>query len=373
MNDSKREFQVGLMVIVALVAIVVMVFRFGDIGQSLKPGMSINIVLPSASGVIPQTPVQLRGIAIGRVQKIGLLPGDNGVQLSVRIDPGYSFPADSTAVVSRSLFGDVVIDVEPGTQAVSVQQGDRIDGRGSTDPTVLIASVEQRLTATLDSFERTGAKWGRLAGNLNRMLESSGPDGVNTLQQTSLALQQFTRTMSAAEETLSAAGSLLNDPHYQQQLKNTMAALPQLLNETRTTLASVKMVVQRMDATVATVKSAVTPFANQSEPLVTDLAKSMHNVQSMTRDLAAVSRALNDENGSVKQLISDPSMYRNLDRAAVSLSLLLQNLQPVIADLQVFSDKIARHPELLGIRGVVRGSDGVKNEAVRPAGFQRPQ
>ena len=373
MNDSRREIQVGLMVIVALAAIVVMIFRFGEIGQSLKPGKSINIILSSASGVVPQTPVQLRGIAIGRVQQIELLPGANGVQLSVRIDPGYSFPADSTAVVSRSLLGDVMIDIEPGTQAGSVRRGDRIAGQSATDPAVLMASVEQRLTATLDTFERTGVKWGRLAGNLNQILESSGPEGVNTLQQTSLALQQFTQTMSAAEETLAAAGSLLKDPHYQQQLKNTMTALPQLLNETRTTLASVKMVVNRMDATVATVNSAVTPFANHSEPLVTDLVRSIHNVESMTRDLAVVSRAVNDENSSVKQLISDPSMYRNLDRAAVSLSLLLQNLQPVIADLQIFSDKIARHPELLGVRGVVRGSDGVKNEAVSPAGFQRSQ
>ena len=371
MDESRRELQVGLMVIVACAAIVVMVFRFGDIGQSLKPGMSIQVLLPSASGAIPQTPVQLRGIDIGRVQQIELLPDGHGVQLTVRIDPGVSFSVDSTAMVSRSLLGDTVLEIEPGTKGPSVGPGDRISGRASTDPATVIASVEHRVTATLASFERTGEEWSRLAENLNRMLESSGPDGLNTLQQSSRALHQFTRTMSAAEETLTAASSLLNDPQYQQQLKDTMAALPQLLNETRTTLASVKTVVNHMDETVDTVRSAVTPFAGRSERLVTDLAGAMHNVHSMTRDLAVVSRVMSSENGSVKQLISDPSMYRNLDRAAVSLSLLLQNLKPVITDLQVFSDKIARHPELLGVRGVVRGSDGIKNEAVRPAGFER--
>lgn len=371
MDDSKREFQVGLMVIVALIAIVVMVFRFGDIGQSLKPGMSVSIVLPSASGIIPQTPVQLRGIAVGRVQEIALLPSGKGVQVAVRIDPGYSFPADSTATVSRSLLGDAVIDLQPGAAETAVQPGDRIIGRGSSDPTAVITSMEQRVTATLASFERTGEEWSRLAGNLNRMLESSGPDGVNTLQQTTLALQQFTRTMGAAEETLTAASSLLNDPQYQQQLRNTMAALPELLNDTRTTLQSVKTVVNRMDTTVATINTAATPLAHQSNQLVTDLANTMRNVQSMTRDLAVVSRAINSSDGSLHKLISDPSMYQNLDRTAVSLSVLLQNLKPVIADLQVFSDKIARHPELLGVRGVVQGSDGTKSDQIQPAGYKK--
>jgi phospholipid/cholesterol/gamma-HCH transport system substrate-binding protein len=371
MDDSRREFHVGVMVIVAVVAIVVMVFRFGDIGQSLKAGTTVNIVLPSASGVIPQTPVQLRGLAVGRVQSIELMPGARNVQLAARIDPGYSFPVDSTATVSRSLLGDAVIDIEPGTATATVQPGGRIAGRSSTDPTAMIANVEQRLAATLSAVERTGEQWSRLAGNLNRMLESSGPDGVNTLQQTALALHQFTRTMGAAEETLTAASSLLNDPQYQQQLRNTMAALPELLNETRSTLEAVKNVASRMDSTTAAISAATEPLAMQSEQLVTDLASSMHNVQSMTRDLALVSRAMNAEDGSLRKLITDPSMYQNLDRTAVSLRLLLENLKPVIADLQVFSDKIARHPELLGVRGMVRGSDGVKNEAVRPAGFER--
>jgi len=373
MDDSKREFQVGLMVIVAIAAIVIMIFRFGDIGQALKPGMSVNIVLPSAAGVIPQTPVQLRGIAVGRVQTIEMLANGQGVQVSVRIDPGYSFPKDSTAIVNRSLLGDAVIDIEPGGGKIPAQAGDQLAGNSSADPTAVIANVEQRLTATLASFERTGDEWGRLAGNLNQMLESSSPGGVNTLEQTSLALQQFTQTMSAAEETLTAASSLLNDPQYQQQLRNTMAALPELLNETRTTLQSVKLVVNQMDATVSTIHTATAPLAQHSDQLVADLAHSMRNVQSMTRDMASVSRAMNAEEGSLKKLITDPSMYQNLDRTTVSLSVLLQNLKPVIADLQIFSDKIARHPELLGVRGVVQGSDGIKNKKVRPASFERRQ
>jgi len=371
MEDSKREFRVGLMVFVALAAVVAMVFRFGDIGESLKPGMPISIILPSAVGILPQTPVHLRGIPIGCVQSLELMRGGKGVEIAVRIDPGFSFPADSTAHVNQSLLGDAVIEVKPGPGQAPIEPGSRITGRSARNPTAIIASVEQRLSATLASFERTGEEWGRLAGKLNDMLEASDPDGVSTLQQTSVALQQFTRTMQAAEETLTAAGSLLNDPHYRQQLQDTMTALPQLLNETRTTLGSVSNVVRRIDTTVATINEVTTPLAQHSERLATDLAQSMHNIQTMTRELAVVSRMMNRNDGSLQKLLTDPEMYNNLNRTSVSLSVLLQNLNPIVADLQVFSDKIARHPELLGVRGIIRGSDGVKQGDIRPAGHER--
>jgi phospholipid/cholesterol/gamma-HCH transport system substrate-binding protein len=373
MEDSNREFQVGLMVIAAMIAIVIMVFRFGDIGQTLKPGMQVDLILPSAAGVIPQTPVHMRGIPIGRVRDVQLLPSGQGVRIGIRIDPGFSFPSDSTALVSRSLLGDAVVEIQPGDGEQPIQPADQIAGQPAGDPMAVVANMEQRVSATLASFEQTGAEWSRLAANLNRMLESRGPDGVNTLEQTSLALKQFTQTMVAAEETLASASSLFNDPEYQKQLRNTMTALPELLNETRTTLSSVHQVVNRMDTTVATIHNATAPLAQHSDQLVTNLAKSLQNVQSMTRDLASVSRVMNQEDGSLRRLMTDPSMYRNLDHTAASLSALLQNLKPVIADLQVFSDKIARHPELLGVRGVVRGSDGVKNDGIRAAGYERPR
>jgi phospholipid/cholesterol/gamma-HCH transport system substrate-binding protein len=38
----------------------------------------------------------------------------------------------------------------------------------------------------------------------------------------------------------------------------------------------------------------------------------------------------------------------------------MKNLDLVMKDLRVFSDKIARHPELIGAGGALRGSSGLK-------------
>ena len=78
-------------------------------------------------------------------------------------------------------------------------------------------------------------------------------------------------------------------------------------------------------------------------------------------ELSKFSRLLNDEDGSLRLMATDPELYRNMNRSAGSLSTLLNNIQPVVNDMRVLADKLARHPELLGVRGAIQGSSGLKN------------
>ncbi len=371
MDERQQEFRVGVMAVVALAAAVLMVFKFGEIGNRWKSGTRISIVMPNASGIYPQTAINMSGIRIGSVESLTLVAEGRGVMVSALIDSDFTFRNDSTAQVTRSLLGDGSIEIIPGSDGKAISDGDRIAGRSASDPTAVVARLEQRVSSTLVSFENTGKEWGRLGTNLNQLLETSGPDGVNTIQRSAAALEQFTRTMKAAEDTLASAGNLINDPQYQQQLQQTLTALPQLLNETRSTLKAVNSVIRQVDTTVANINVATTPLARQSENMVNRLNKSLDNIELITGELAVVSKLMNQQDGTIKRLLTDPSVYRNLNSTSASMAVLLGNLKPVIADLQIFSDKVARHPELLGVRGVVRGSDGVKEAGVTPASFEK--
>ena len=116
MNDRTQEFRVGLMAIAAVSAAVIMVFKFGEIGNSLRSGTRIGIVMTNASGVMPQSSVQMSGIRIGQVESTQLIADGRGVLVSVRIDHEFSFKNDSTAQVQQSLLGDAAIQIIPGTE-----------------------------------------------------------------------------------------------------------------------------------------------------------------------------------------------------------------------------------------------------------------
>ena len=53
-------------------------------------------------------------------------------------------------------------------------------------------------------------------------------------------------------------------------------------------------------------------------------------------------------------------VYNHLDEAACLMTRLLPRVDRALQDLEVFADKIARHPEALGLGGVVRPGVGLK-------------
>ena len=126
----------------------------------------------------------------------------------------------------------------------------------------------------------------------------------------------------------------------------------------------------QVDSAVGNINTATAPLARQSQAMVARLNQSLINIESMSGELATVAKLANQNDGTVRKLLTDPSVYRNVNSTAASLAVLLENLKPVVADLQVFSDKVARHPEILGVRGVVRGSSGLKDSGVVPAAFE---
>jgi phospholipid/cholesterol/gamma-HCH transport system substrate-binding protein len=63
---------------------------------------------------------------------------------------------------------------------------------------------------------------------------------------------------------------------------------------------------------------------------------------------------------TVYRLLNDPGLYNNLNTIACGLARMMPQLDRILKDLEVFADKIARHPEALGVGGAVRPGSGLK-------------
>ena len=72
------------------------------------------------------------------------------------------------------------------------------------------------------------------------------------------------------------------------------------------------------------------------------------------------SQALNNSEGTIGQLVNNPELYQHLNRAAKNIDEVSRQLKPIVDDARVFSDKIARHPEMLGVKGVMQKGAGIK-------------
>jgi phospholipid/cholesterol/gamma-HCH transport system substrate-binding protein len=77
-------------------------------------------------------------------------------------------------------------------------------------------------------------------------------------------------------------------------------------------------------------------------------------------ELREVLRLANQEDSTVRRLLTDPQLYQNLNDAACMVTKILPRLDRILADIEIFADKLARHPESIGIGGVVRPGSGIK-------------
>ncbi len=361
MTERQMEFRVGLFVLAATAVAGVMIFRFGELKDHFTQSQTVTVHFRDASGVHSSSPVKMSGIEIGAVHDVRLDEKHGGVLVEIGIRPEFTVREGSKPRVTTSLLGDAAIEFSPGLGSAPLKPNVVLPGIAAAGPMEAVDRLESRMGAAMDVFTQTGREWGRVGHNVNQALQGSDGQQMHRVMQSTLAsLEEFTRTMRSANSTLESAQSLLADKETQNGLRQTLHALPQLVNDTRTAIQSVSVTVQRMDKNMQYLDTAMRPLATNAKPMATRLNSTLGNLETLSGELAQFSKLLRNRDGSIQRLVADPSLYRNLNATAASLAVFLKNAEPVLSDLRVFSDKIARHPELIGVRGAIRGSSGIK-------------
>ncbi len=360
MSERQLQFRVGLFVILAVVATGVMVFHFGQLGEMLEPQYSLLLHFDSAPGVFAGTPVRRNGVAIGKIHDVVFDKYDGGVILIARINNDVHLRQDARPGLERSILGDATIEFTPGKSPRFLESGAKVEGKTPKDPMQLVAEMEKNVNQTLVAFQATGAEWNKLAQNLNGLMETNRGNLDQVIERSVASLDEFTKTMTLAQKALGNANVVLGDPQMQINMKKTMEALPQMVEETRQVIHTVQLAVVKADQNLANLNGVTGPLATRSTSIVTRLDSTVANLDAISGQMRTFVDLAVKEDGSIQQLASNPELYQNLNNSAVSLAMLLKNLDPILRDVRIFSDRIARHPELIGVSGALNPSTGVK-------------
>ena len=360
MSDRQLQFRVGLFVLVAFGLIAAMVFQFGEITSLWQKSYQLAVHFESATGVHAGSPVKMSGLTIGEVREVALDESRGGVGVILDIQDRYLLRADAKAILATSLLGDSVIEFTPGKKPERLEPGTLIEGQMPLDPLSIVTRLDSKFSISMASFEQTSAVWRKVAENINGLVDTNRGNLNDVVERAATALHEFTITMQEAKQTLQSTNKVFADPQTQESLRQTLAALPKLANETQQTIALARKTLESAQKNFDNLQDVTDPLAKSAGPMMAKLNRSLSNLDALATELAALSKIAASEDGSLRKLASDPELYRNLNRSAESLSILLNNLEPVIRDVHIFTDKVARHPELLGVSGAIRGSSGVK-------------
>ncbi len=377
MTDRQLQFRVGLFVLIAFALIGAMVFQFGELQTLWQRNYQIAVHFESAPGVHAGSPVKVNGLTIGSVREIALDDQRGGIGVILDIQERYSLRADAKPMLATSLLGDSAIEFTPGVSLKRLASGTMLEGQMPSDPLSIVSKLDAKVTNALASFEQTSEEWRKVGQNINGLLDTNQGQLKSVIGRAAASLQEFTVTMQEARQTLQSANKVFADPQTQENLRQTLASLPGLAQETRQTITLARRTIESAQKNFDNLQDVTDPLAKSAAPMMTKLDRTLTNLDQLSTEMAKLSKLAASEDGSLRKIVSDPELYRNLNRSSESLSILLNNLEPIVRDMRVFSDKIARHPELIGVSGAFRGSSGLKEaddaepNRLRPESSQR--
>lgn len=364
MDERKLQFRVGILVIVAMSIGSYLVIQFGALQQKWRKHYEVSIRFDSAAGLYPSAPVMLNGVVVGTVQNVLLDGSQGGVIVGVEIREDVKLRTDSLPVVARSLLGETAIEFTRGSSKEFLEPGSEVQGQGAPDPMVAVQRLEHNASEALQVLGETSQEWKQVAVNLNNLMDTNRGNIDVVVEQAAEALHQLTLTLQSTQKMVASANKIVADPISQQALKDTITAMPELVNQTKATIVTTRKAVDNINRNLVNLAQVTEPIGKRGELMVGKLDSSLGNLDQLLAELNHFARMVNQKDGTLQKIAADPSLYDNLDRSSQSLAVLLKNLEPIMKDLREFSDKIARNPELLGVGGAIRPSVGLKDQEI---------
>jgi phospholipid/cholesterol/gamma-HCH transport system substrate-binding protein len=216
------------------------------------------------------------------------------------------------------------------------------------------------LRRTNDEVQTAARSFGRLSERLDLLVQSNQDKLVKSLDN--------------LNDVLARVGGVLSDENqraFTATLKNLRTSsdnLPQMtknaddvLKETREVLKTLREAVVRSESLIANLEAASKPLAERAPSILKNVDESTDRLNRMLGDLNELMRAVGEGQGSLRRFIADPALYNHLDEVAVQILRMTPRINRMLADLEIFSDKLARHPESLGLGGVVHPGSGIKD------------
>src|SRR5262249_22949187 len=145
------------------------------------------------------------------------------------------------------------------------------------------------------------------------------------------------------------------------QLDSITKNTDELLKESRVTVKKVGNSVEQADQVLANLQKATKPLADRSEHITKNLEEGTEQLGKTLLDVRELLRLLGRGDGSLNKFLNDPALYNNLNEVTCLALKILPRVDRALRDLEIFAEKIARHPEVLGLGGAVRPSSGLKD------------
>ena len=368
MNERDMQFRIGLFVIAAGLVLTMLTIWFGESPSLLRDHAFVKVRYADAPGVAEGITVRKSGIRIGEVLSIAFddpSGGNDGVIVILSLDKKIKLRKDSRARISRSLIGDVAIDMQPGASPDLLEYGKtpgtapEIAGEVPADP--------------FKAIEVATAAFDKVGGTLEAI--KAAATGLSTIAKKADKIDEFITTIDDAGRNISKAAKGIDKVigDNEANLVPTIANLRQFSDKLAVTfddptVARFKVTMEKL----ATVSAKLDTGLADLQPLLADLGnpaskpnpttnfgQSLYWLNRITANVNLLTNGLNDgkgrlnPNGSLQKLINSAELHDSLTKTIASANQVIALIRPAVKSIGVFAEKLAQDPGAIG-RGVLQ-------------------
>lgn len=210
-----------------------------------------------------------------------------------------------------------------------------------------------------DEIQVTARNWGKLGERLDVLVQSNQDKLIKTLDTLNETVVRVGNVFND-ENQRNLAATLKNVSAGTKNLESISKSTEDLLNESRKTVQRVNDSITQGDQVLLNLQQATKPMAERSSAVMKNLEESTDKFNKTMTDVRELLRAGGQGDGTLRRILLDPSLYQNLNEAACMLVRTMPRVDRILRDFEVFADKVARHPESLGVRGAISPTSGLK-------------
>jgi phospholipid/cholesterol/gamma-HCH transport system substrate-binding protein len=373
------------MVLATVIVTAILVVYFDGVPAVVDRPYTLYLDFPEgAPGVGIGTPVRKNGIRIGQVSDVQFAedvdPRYTGAIITIHLDPNRKIHHNEVPQINSPLFGvggDTTIEFvrtraagnnstiqpfqqappqpaspPPGDGSDVYKPGEMLEGRLNSGPLDMIGNMEGSLSEAMSSIARTSDQIGQLSQRVNDLIRNNDEQIVRIVGKAEIAIDNISSTVKNAND-------LIGDPVLRQNIFKAANDLPQVLAQMNEAISTVHQTFDTADRNLRNIEGLTKPLGERGPQLVANIEQATQNVGAMVEDLQRFVDAFNNSQGTLGKLINDPKLHDQLVETMCKVNEILQKVEPIVNDARAFSDKLARHPEVL-TRGILKPSSGIK-------------
>ena len=285
-----NEFKVGLL---AVISILLFIFGYNYLkgNNLLKSSRTFYAVYDNVEGLSKSSPVTINGLQVGSITDIKFLDSSGKLVVVMNINNDFDFPKGSVAkIYGGNLIGSKSMAIEP----VYDQEGKALSGDtlvSKVDPG-LLELVNNRLTPLQARVETAVSDVDTLVTSVNSILSS---DTQRSIKQSFIDIRT---TLNSLKSTTKNINDVVAEN--KQNINSSFVNI----NETTENLKNVSDSISRINI----------------EKISNDLEESVANIN-------AVTKKIDDKDGTLGKLVNDDQLYQNLEGASKELEELLNDIK----------------------------------------------